>query len=168
MEIIKCKKTNVIVFILSLLFLMSACAFGQNEIERGYKTLKDSSIVVCKRPANWLVFIENEVDTMFVGIFIDSVNANTLHIQVVVSYPSYIKLDNTFIRLIFNDGSIDYLMPHSINHETGYVEYNLNQDIYLKMYTMNVRAIYFNNSVKYHSFKDDTNYFSYFLNNHSK
>lgn len=154
--------------IIALLFtlLLSGCAIAQQKgIVRMSTLVGKDSVLVTKYPSKTLEFNYNG-DTLFSSIYIDSLSHGEINCWMYVNYPKNTDLSNTMVKVVFEDGSYDYLMPHRIDSDL-YVEYDFNQSIFLKLYTIGVKEIFFNNSLE-SSKLDDINYFSYFLNNHYK
>lgn len=159
------KKDRLIIALLFTL-LLSGCAFAQQKgIVRMTTLIGEDSVLVTKYPSKTLEFNYNG-DTLFSSIYVDSISEGVINCCMYVDYPKNTDLSNTMVKVVFVDGSYDYLMPHRIDSDL-YVEYDFNQNVFLKLYTIGVKEIFFNNSLE-SSKLDDVNYFSYFLNNHYK
>jgi len=152
-------------FTLLLSVFISICAYGQSDIKRGVKVLSDSSLLVYKTPTYCLSFVNNS-DTIFVGVFADSVSSNILEAHILVLYPTNFNLSSPLLSIWFEDDSIDTLRPYSINHESMYVDYTFNRTAILKMLKLDVKSICFKGYDEYHYLEGNSNYFRYFLNHY--
>lgn len=107
MEIIKCKKTNIIVFILSVLFLMSACAFGQPmSVDRIDSDNKDYGKVSKLFPSYGLFFKYSlpKKEELSISISADSINPEVISPILYVYFPNSVNGQGANIFITFADG----------------------------------------------------------------
>lgn len=154
------KSIKVLLVVISLV-LLSSCSFAQMSIIRNVRSVSGNTIVT-KSPSYDLSFGD-----VAVSIYADSIGFNQLNVFIMAVYPVGTKLDNSMIRIIFEDGSSHYFTAHYIDSLLGYVEYDVTFETYNKLYTTNVKDIYLNNSLIANEIKEK-DFFIYFLNNHSK
>lgn len=163
METVKCGKIKIIVLILSALFLIGGCIFGQEmSIERvvGYNGYYKKNIVK-KYPSYNLEFIDGK-DTISMSVFSDSISSNRYGVRLYVYYPKTTDLNNSIVKLSFADGSYDYVTSFETDHNLSYVEYALPQNLFVKMLTAKVKSVQFNLRDKVDNITDDTYFIAFF------
>lgn len=156
MEIVKNKRVNVIVFLLSLILLGAAsCAFGQvSRIKEDGVTKRFTSNSLCfKSP---LI----SKDTIFLNLMSDSVDSKTITFSVYVYYPEKIKVGDESIVIGYANGSQSILQKYAFDKETNCASYEVIGDIN-NLIKSNVSFVLFRGIAKYDKF--DKNYFSDFF-----
>lgn len=159
----KTQKVNTVLVILYItIFLTASIIYGQNkmDISRAYLP-SDKDSVLSRYPSYTL-----ELNGVSIGILSDSIGIDLVHTVIYAIYPKDTDLSNTFIKIKFADGSEHYFLPSNVQTD-GYVEYELTNKSYFKLFTSNVDSLALNGSTKYTKV-DDSDYFYYFLNNYSK
>lgn len=127
MEIIKCKKTNLIVLLFAVLFfLVSGCALGQNKIDRTFR-FKDSSIVTLT-PSKPIKVYSYKNDTTYISILMDSVSYSVKFYRLYVYAGKQINVSSMELSMGFSNGKIKMFKPCVVNSEFNYAEYNLTED----------------------------------------
>mgnify|MGYP000706938654 CR=1 FL=1 len=154
------KSIKVLLAVISLL-LLSSCVFAQMSIIRETRSISGNTVVT-KSPS-YDLFLGN----VAVSIYVDSIGYDQLNIFIMAVYPIGTKLDNSMIKIKFEDGSSHYFTAHYIDALLGYVEYDVTFETYNKLYTTNIKNIYLNNSLIPNKI-EQKDFFIYFLNNHSK
>ena len=125
MEAIKCRKTNIIVILLSVGFLfLASCAFGQ--VSRitlnGEKTVKRYTDAIS---------IKNPLigDDITLSAYSDSVDAESITFAIYVYFPENINALNKNIVITYTDGTADILQQSIYDKNDGYAEYECMQNI---------------------------------------
>lgn len=152
-------------FILLLSVFISICSYGQSDIKRGVKVLSDSSLLVYKTPT-YCLSVVNDKDTVFIGIFADSLSSSILEAHILVLYPLNFNLSSPLLSILFEDDSIDTLRPYSIKYESMYVDYSFERPTIIKMLKLNVKSICLKGDGEHHYLEGNSNYFRYFLNHY--
>ena len=167
MEIVKDKRIGGLVFLLCLAFLLLAsCAFAQSmSIERtvAYNPYYKKDLV--KKYPSYALEFENKSGTTFMSIYADSLNANAYSIKIYVYYTEDADLNNSIIKLVFDDGGEEYFSAFEIDNKLNYVEYSIPLATYYKMCDHKVTGVSFNKSNDVVAIKDGL-YFSAFLHRH--
>ena len=137
MEIIKCKKTNLIVLLIAVLFfLVSGCAFGQCNIDRTFR-FKDSSIVTLT-PNKPLKVYSYKNDTTYISILMDSVSSFVKFYKLYIYAGKQINISSMELSIGFSNGKVKTFKPCVINIEFNYAEYNLtDDDVYIMLTNKN-------------------------------
>lgn len=156
MEAIKCRKTNIIVILLSVGFLfLASCAFGQ--VDR-----IDENGVVTRYSSNSLCFKSPLItkDTIFLNLMSDSIDSKTITFSVYVYYPEKIKVGDDAIIIGYADGTQAVLQKYGFDKKTNCASYELIGDINI-LIKNKVSFVLFRGIAKYDKF--DKNYFSDFF-----
>lgn len=158
MEAVKCRKTNIIVLLLSFGFLfLASCAFGQVErmVEDGVTKRYTSNSLCFKSPLMG-------GDTIFFNLMSDSLDEKTITFNAYVYYPSNIKVGEESIVIGYSNGRTSLFQKYSKATENNCVVYELIGDI--NDFAKNkVSFVLFRGIAKYD--KVDKNYFSDFFKN---
>lgn len=165
MEIVKEKRIGVIVLLaIVVLLLLANCAFGQEMEVLRQKSYSNyfKKEVVRKYPSYGLQFV-NGADTISVSMYSDSISNNKFGVRVYAYYSKSTDLSNSRIKIGFNDGSQDYLAAFEVDKVSGYVEYNIPQLVYDKIFISKVKSIQFNN-INIVNPVEDSLFFYAFLN----
>lgn len=166
MEAVKCRKTNVIVLLLSFgLLFLGGCAFGQSKME----LLRDNSIidgkgkeVVTFFPSYTMFFQCNKVDTVFIGIKADSINSRVVSPNIYTFLPKYKLINHKFLSIEFDDGTVENFPVVYVDKAEGYVEYNFSVTAYSSLSNKKVTYIGLDGTSKYNN-KEYVTYFIDFL-----
>ena len=125
MEDIKPKKVNIVVFLLSLGFLLLAsCSFAQvNRITfDGESTVKRYSDAILIR--NPLIG-----DDIKLSAYSDSIDLKTITFKIYVYFPENINALDKNIVLTYTDGTIDILQQEFYDKIDKYAEYKIIDNI---------------------------------------
>lgn len=165
MEIIKCKKTNLIVLLIAVLFFVfTGCVFGQTKME----LVRDNSLSYGKDkittifPSYTMFFECGKTDTVFVGIKADSINPRVVSPNLYTFIPKYKLINHKFLVVYFEDGTIENFPVVYIDKQEGYVEYNFSKTAYASLSNKKVKSIGFDANSKYNN-PEYTTYFIDFL-----
>lgn len=166
MEIVKSKKANIIIFLLSVLFLLGGCAFGQEKME----LVRDNSLsngnkkIITMFPSYTMFFMPkgNIKDTLFVGIKADSITPKVVSPNIYSFIPLNKLVNHKFMSIGFEDGTTEKINVVYVDKATGYVEYNFNTTSYISLIRKKISYISFDVMSKYNSSNYDT-YFMDFL-----
>jgi hypothetical protein len=105
MEIIKCKKTNLIVLLIAVLFFVfTGCAFGQAKIDRTFR-FKDSSIVTLT-PIKPIKIFSDKNDTTYLSILMDSVSTSVRFYRVYIYAGKQINITKMELSIGFTNGKV--------------------------------------------------------------
>lgn len=159
MEIVKSKKTSVIIFIICLLILiLGGCAFGQSKMQ----LLRQVNDNIVTHFPSYTMFFKHKKDTVFVGIMSDSIN------QRIVSPKLYsfvgleeIKSPHDFI-ITFEDGTKEIFPVVYKSTLDKYVEYNFTATAYKNLISKKISFVSLGNLVNFNN-KEYSNYFIDFL-----
>jgi hypothetical protein len=166
MEIIKCKKINLIVLVLSVGFLfLASCTFGQAKME----LLRDNTLfdskgkeIVTLFPSYTMFFQSGKIDTIFVGIKADSINKRVVSPNLYTFLPKIKLVNHKFLSVGFEDGTIENFQVVYIDKSEGYVEYNFSQTAYASLSNKKVTYIGLDGISKFNN-KEYVTYFMDFL-----
>lgn len=166
MEVVKSKKVNIVIFLLSALFLLGGCAFGQEKME----LLRDNSLTngygkITTLFPSYTIFFQskdNLKDTLFVGIKADSINPEVVSPNIYTFIPKSKLVNHKFLAIGFEDGTIEKLNVVYFDKVNGYVEYNFNTTSYVSLIRKKITYIGFDGITKYNSL-DYATYFMDFL-----
>lgn len=163
MEIIKCKKTNIIVFILSVLFLMSACAFGQPmSVERIDSDNKDFGKVSKLFPSHTLFFNYSlpKKEEIFISISADSINPEVISPILYVYFPNSVNGASANVFITFEDGERVEFRQITCDVD-NYAEYEVTEHGFSKLRYSKFKTISFG---KFGTYTDkETDYFMKFF-----
>lgn len=158
MEIVKNKRVNVIVFLLSLILLGAAsCAFGQEKMEllRDNSTNKFTTLF----PSYTMFFETKSNDTLFIGIKADSINKRVVSPNLYAFIPESYLRNHKFMVVGFEDGTVENFPVVFVSRADGYVEYNFSTTAYTSLKNKKMTYVGFDAKSKFNS--DD--YISYFI-----
>jgi Cu/Ag efflux pump CusA len=163
MEAIKSRRTNIFVLLLSVGFLfLAGCAFAQSmEIERysSYNSYYKKSIIT-KYPSYNLEFVDGK-DTTYFSVFSDSIYAGHYGVRLYAYFSKTTDLNNSIIKIGFEDGSEDYIAAFEIDHKLSYVEYAIPQNVFNKLFRFKVVSVQFNYMDKINKIEDSLYFFAF-------
>lgn len=166
MESHKNRKLDVIILLIIVALFLGMCQLAnaqEMDIERHITYNKFyKKNVVCKYPSYGLEVV-NGNDTIYFSILADSISPRQYGIRLYAYFPEGTDLNNSAINIGLSDGSEYYLTFNSIDNEISYVEYDLTDELFHKMYKIGVKTVSFNYSDKKLPI-DDEYYFYAFLN----
>jgi len=163
MEAVKCRKTNIIVLLLSVgLLFLAGCAFGQGKME----LLRDNTLIDGKGknivtffPSYTMFFECGKVDTLFVGIKADSINKRVVSPNLYTFLPKYKLINHKFLSVGFEDGTVENFPVVYVDNSEGYVEYNFSSTAYSSLSNKKITYIGLDGLYKY----NNKTYITYFM-----
>lgn len=158
MEIIKCNKTKVGVLIFAILFLFSACAFGQFY---RYNCFKDKRIVTISSFPYMEFATSNDDKDCRVGILVDSLSDTQRSYRIFVFFNNEVVGEDCGLIFGLDNGYVISLSQIWYNEDTKYAEYDLtDRDVFI---LTNNPLIYFAFNAKNRTFTNiDENKDPYF------
>lgn len=126
MEIIKCKKINLIVLLFAVLFLsLASCAFGQVERDVYYHSTFKKNVTT--RYNSYALEFEsplNKSDLILLNVKSDSLSTNEITFDIFVYFPSNINPKGSNIVIGYEDGTTDIFHQQRCDTEDNYTEYS--------------------------------------------
>ncbi len=125
MEIIRCKKTNLIVLFFSFLFLfIGGCTFGQVERDVYYNNVTKKKVTT--RYNSYALEFEsplNKSDLILLNVKSDSISEKEITFNLFVYFPSNINPKGSNIVIGYEDGTTDIFYQNRFESEDNYTEY---------------------------------------------
>lgn len=131
MEIVKCKKINIIVFLICVFILtLGGCAFGQTQ-RMVTKDSKSAKEIVTKYPSEGLFFESPLSSKEFIQLSAksDSIGAGVITFNLYAYFPENINPKDAAIVIGYADGTNDVFQQSLFIKEENYAEYTPNMDI---------------------------------------
>ena len=128
MEAVKCNKIKIIVLILSALFLIGGCAFGQIGRQEIYNPSHKINTTNRYTLESLWFKLPNSKDTLFLGLSSDSLGNGAINFSVFATFPKRMNVDFMTITVCFKDGT-EQEMKQELMDADNYVEFVPTGDI---------------------------------------